>query len=68
VLYGPGGFQHMRGAPAEQNLYKPLRDKKEAQRVWLASEEMAGISFPGSPGPDGADRTDRVERGWTERR
>ena len=27
---------------------KPLRDLEEAQRVWLASEKLTGISFGGS--------------------
>lgn len=47
-LYGPSGFQHLSGVPAEQKLYKPLRDLEEAQRVWLASEKLTGISFGGS--------------------
>ncbi len=32
-LYGPSGFQHLSGAPAEQQLYKPLRDEEEAERA-----------------------------------
>ncbi|WP_205473068.1 SDR family oxidoreductase [Nocardioides sp. SYSU D00038] len=50
LLYGPRGFQHLAGPPAEQALYKPLRDPEEAQRVWLASEKLAAVTFPG---PDG---------------
>lgn len=46
LLYGPSGFQHMSGAPAEQELYKPLRDPEEATRAWLASEKLAGVTFP----------------------
>ena len=49
MLYGPSGFQHMGGAPAEQELYKPLRDEEEAERVWLASEKLAGVTFPARP-------------------
>jgi NAD(P)-dependent dehydrogenase (short-subunit alcohol dehydrogenase family) len=46
VLYGPRGFQHLGGAPAAQPLYRPLRDEEEAQRAWLASEKLAGVTFP----------------------
>lgn len=47
-LYGPRGFQHLAGAPDRQKLYKPLRDEEEARRVWLASEKLAGVTFPGA--------------------
>ena len=50
LLYGPSGFQHMSGAPAEQRLYKPLRDREDAQRIWLTSEKLTGITFPSDPG------------------
>lgn len=46
LLYGPRGFQHMGGAPAQQQMYKPLRDEEEAKRVWLASEKLIGVTFP----------------------
>jgi hypothetical protein len=36
----------MGGAPAEHKLYKPLRDEEEAQRAWLASEKLTGVTFP----------------------
>ncbi|MEU7871770.1 SDR family oxidoreductase [Dactylosporangium sp. NPDC049140] len=39
-LYGPGGFQHISGAPAEQELYSRLRGEDEAGRVWRASEQL----------------------------
>jgi NAD(P)-dependent dehydrogenase (short-subunit alcohol dehydrogenase family) len=45
-LYGPRGLQHMAGPPDRQKLYKPLRDEQEARRVWVASEELAGVAFP----------------------
>lgn len=51
-LYGPGGFQYLGGAPAEQKIYKPLRDTEEAQRAWLASEKMTGVAFPTEPETD----------------
>lgn len=49
VLYGPRGFQHLGGAPAQQRLYKPLRDEADATRVWSASERLAGVTFPAEP-------------------
>lgn len=59
-LYGPRGFQHVGGAPAEQGLYAPLRDEREAQRVWQVSQDLAGVTFP-----DGGARED-AEVGTTE--
>ncbi|MFW6773340.1 SDR family oxidoreductase [Nocardioides sp. CPCC 205120] len=61
LLYGPRGFQHMGGAPAEQKLYKPLRDEDEAQRVWRESEGLAGVSFP--VGPEGDPQHDTRQVG-----
>ena len=52
-LYGPRGFQHLGGAPAEQEIYKPLRDEEEAKRVWLASEKLTGVTFPTREDGDG---------------
>ncbi|WP_210649256.1 SDR family oxidoreductase [Nocardioides sp. SYSU D00065] len=57
ALYGPSGFQHMSGAPAQQQMYKPLRDVDEAQRVWLESERLTGVAFPA--GQDGSQPSDR---------
>ena len=45
-MYGPSGPGHLGGAPAEQALYKPLRDAGEAARVWEVSERQAGIVLP----------------------
>ncbi|NMO49776.1 SDR family oxidoreductase [Actinoplanes sp. TBRC 11911] len=42
-LYGPGGFQHLSGAPAEQPLYAPLRSRDDAGRAWQISEELTGV-------------------------
>jgi len=47
-LYGPSGFAHLSGAPAEQDLYRPLRSHEDAARVWRVSEELTGVSFPTS--------------------
>lgn len=55
LLYGPSGFQHLSGAPAEQKLYKPFRDVAEAQRIWLASEKLAGVTFSEHESPRSSD-------------
>lgn len=55
-LYGPRGFQHTGGAPALQELYPPLRDEQEAQRVWTVSQELAGVRFPS--GDEGEELVD----------
>ena len=39
-LFGPSGLGHLGGPPAEQRLYRPLRDAHEAARVWETSERM----------------------------
>lgn len=53
-FYGPSRFQHMSGAPAEQEPYRRLRSVEDAQRIWQLSELLAGVSFPA--GSDGAPR------------
>ncbi|WP_020494961.1 SDR family oxidoreductase [Sciscionella marina] len=45
-LYGPGGFRHYSGAPAEQALYSRLRSTEDAERMWRISEELTGAAFP----------------------
>ena len=42
ALYGPGGLGHLGGAPAEQPLYRPLRSREDAERVWEVSEQLTG--------------------------
>jgi NAD(P)-dependent dehydrogenase (short-subunit alcohol dehydrogenase family) len=49
TLYGPRGFQHLSGAPAEQQVYKPMRSEEEAARAWIASARLAGVTFPAGP-------------------
>lgn len=44
-FYGPRGFRHLGGAPAEQPLYSRLRDVDEAARVWEMSERLTGHDF-----------------------
>ena len=48
-LYGPSGFLHLSGAPAEQTLYSRLRSRDDARRVWQVSEELTGSSYPARP-------------------
>jgi len=45
-LYGPNGFRHLAGAPAEQKLYSRLRGEDDARRIWKISEELTGCHFP----------------------
>lgn len=56
ALYGPGGFQHLSGAPAEQRLFKPLLDEEEAARAWIASTRLAGATFPDRPADESVVR------------
>lgn len=42
-LYGPKGFRHLSGAPAEQPLYSRLRSETDARRVWELSEHLTGV-------------------------
>ncbi|GAA3872721.1 SDR family oxidoreductase [Streptomyces sedi] len=39
-LYGPSGPGHLGGPPAEQRMYRRLRDEAEGERVWRFSEEL----------------------------
>jgi NAD(P)-dependent dehydrogenase (short-subunit alcohol dehydrogenase family) len=45
-LYGPGGFQHLSGAPAEQPVYSRLTGEDDAKRVWRLSEDLTRARFP----------------------
>jgi NAD(P)-dependent dehydrogenase (short-subunit alcohol dehydrogenase family) len=45
-LYGPKGFGHLGGAPAEQKLYSRLQSESEAARVWDVSEQLTKTPFP----------------------
>lgn len=44
-FYGPSGFQHTTGAPAEQQVYQPARDMADAARLWELSERLVGLQF-----------------------
>jgi NAD(P)-dependent dehydrogenase (short-subunit alcohol dehydrogenase family) len=45
VFYGPRGFLHLAGAPAQQKVYKASSKPGEAQRTWTVSEHLTGVSF-----------------------
>ena len=45
TLYGPSGPGNLGGAPAEQRLYRPLRDEDDARRVWEVSERLTRTAF-----------------------
>lgn len=55
LLYGPSGFRHLSGPPAEQALYSRLRGADDAKRIWEISEQLTRTSFPvvepARPGP-----------------
>lgn len=44
-LYGPSGFQHLRGLPAEQRLYSRLANAADARRIWDLSERLVGVEL-----------------------
>jgi hypothetical protein len=43
---GPGGWQEMRGHPAAAGRSVAATDEDVARRLWDASEELTGVSFP----------------------
>ncbi len=46
---GPGGFTEQRGAPKLVGRSKAAQDTEVAQRLWLVSEQLTGVSFPLTP-------------------
>ncbi|HEV7625434.1 MAG TPA: SDR family oxidoreductase [Streptomyces sp.] len=46
AFYGPDGFAHLTGGPAEQTLYHPAEDLAAARRIWAEGETLAQVSFP----------------------
>lgn len=45
-LYGPSGFQHLGGPPAEQRLYSRLESAADGQRIWDVSQALTGVRTP----------------------
>lgn len=44
-LYGPGGFQQLRGHPARVPCRSEARDPTLAARLWSVSEEATGVRY-----------------------
>ncbi|MFJ2617695.1 SDR family oxidoreductase [Glutamicibacter sp. NPDC087344] len=44
-LFGPSGFRHLGGPPAEQPVYSRLLSTSDADRMWQVSEKLTGVSF-----------------------
>lgn len=45
VFFGPGWPGNAGGPPAEQKLWKPLRNSENAARLWTISEQLTGVRF-----------------------
>jgi len=45
-LYGPRGFRHLRGLPAEQPVYSRLSAPEDGQRIWELSQRLTGVELP----------------------
>ena len=48
-LYGPGGFQHLSGPPAEQALYSRLRSPEDGRKLRELTERLVGVNVPVGP-------------------
>ncbi|MFC8080102.1 SDR family oxidoreductase [Streptomyces sp. NPDC057307] len=49
AFYGPDGFAHLTGGPAEQKLYRTAEDRDSASRIWAEAERLADVGFPAVP-------------------
>jgi NAD(P)-dependent dehydrogenase (short-subunit alcohol dehydrogenase family) len=45
TFYGPGGRGHLTGAPVEQPYYPSAENFKEATKLWVIAEDLAGVSL-----------------------
>ena len=45
-VFGPDGFQQMRGAPVQVPVAPRARDRALAERLWTVSEEKTGVRYP----------------------
>ena len=59
-FYGPDGFLHLSGAPAEQEPYKSFADEADAERMWEISEEVGGSSIRLAGAPAGRPMSSAV--------
>jgi NAD(P)-dependent dehydrogenase (short-subunit alcohol dehydrogenase family) len=46
LFYGPKGFNHLSGAPAEEPLYSRLASPEDGRKIWEMSERLVGVTFP----------------------
>jgi NAD(P)-dependent dehydrogenase (short-subunit alcohol dehydrogenase family) len=46
LLYGPKGFNHLGGAPAEEPMYSRLANPQDGRKIWEMSEQLVGVHFP----------------------
>jgi NAD(P)-dependent dehydrogenase (short-subunit alcohol dehydrogenase family) len=46
LFYGPKGFNHLGGAPAEEPLYSRLAGPEDGRKIWEMSERLVGVNFP----------------------
>jgi NAD(P)-dependent dehydrogenase (short-subunit alcohol dehydrogenase family) len=44
-FYGPKGLGEVGGAPAQRELWPPLRNMADAQKLWETSERLVGVSI-----------------------
>jgi NAD(P)-dependent dehydrogenase (short-subunit alcohol dehydrogenase family) len=45
-FFGPKGLGDVGGAPAQRELWAPLRSDDDARRLWEVSERLVGVQFP----------------------
>ncbi len=45
AFYGPKGFNHLSGAPAEEPLYGRLSSPEDGARIWEISEQLTDVRF-----------------------
>jgi NAD(P)-dependent dehydrogenase (short-subunit alcohol dehydrogenase family) len=45
-LYGPSGFRHLAGPPAEQAMFSRLQSEADGRRIWELSEQLTGVRVP----------------------
>ncbi len=44
--YGPGKLGESRGWPRKVHYARAAHDKQLARRLWAASEDLTGVTFP----------------------
>jgi NAD(P)-dependent dehydrogenase (short-subunit alcohol dehydrogenase family) len=53
AFYGPDGFAHLTGGPAEQKPYRTAEDRDSASRIWAEAEQLTRVTFPAVPAARG---------------